>query len=143
MYADDLLLVSSTVIELQKMFNICGHTGKDLGILFNGRKSSCLMIGPTWKTRPSNMEINGCQIKWVNVLKYLGIYVCQGKHFSIDLSYVPRSFFACVNTVLSKCQHVSDLVKLELLEKHCLPLLMYCAESLCLTTSDIKDLNAY
>ena len=67
----------------------------------------------------------------------------QGKRFSVDLLYVPRNFFASVNTVLSNCKFVSDMVKLELLEKHCLPLLMYCVESLSLSVNQIKDLNIF
>jgi hypothetical protein len=143
MYADDLLLITSSVNELQSMLNMCGHAGTKLGIVFNAKKSCCLMIGPSVANRPISMKINGCAIEWVNELKYLGVHLCQGKKFSVNLSYVRRNFFASVNSVLSKCAHVSDMVKLELLEKHCLPLLTYCVESLFLTTKQIKDLNAY
>ena len=46
MYADDLLLISSSVIDLQRMLNICGMIGDGLEIKFNGSKSKCIVIGP-------------------------------------------------------------------------------------------------
>lgn len=143
MYADDLLIISSSVKELQKMLNICGSIGNNLGIIFNGNKSSCLMVGPQKIQTPTEMEINGSKVKWVNQLKYLGIYLCAGKKFTVDLSCIRRNFFSAVNSVLSRCNYVSDLVKLELLEKHCLPLLMYCMESLSLSPVQTAELNSY
>ena len=38
MYADDLMLMSASVIELQCMLDICGDVGTDLGIKFNNKK---------------------------------------------------------------------------------------------------------
>jgi hypothetical protein len=143
MYADDLLLISSSVRDLQMMLNTCGSIGNKLGIIFNGTKSNCLMVGPQKLKRPSEMEINGAKVKWVNQIKYLGVNLCEGRKFVVDLSLVRRNFFASVNNVLSSCNYVSDMVKLELLEKHCLPLLMYCVESLCLTSVQVAELNSY
>ena len=47
MYADDLLkLLSASVIDLQKMLNICSQEALKLGIKFNPNKSKLLCVGP-------------------------------------------------------------------------------------------------
>ena len=39
MYADDLLLLSGSVLGLQPMLDACGWVGKQLCIAFNAKKS--------------------------------------------------------------------------------------------------------
>ena len=46
-------------------------------------------------------------------------------------------------SILSKCNLTSDLVKLKLLESHCLPILLYAVESLNLPPSQIAELNSW
>ena len=46
MYADDLLLMSASVSDLQLMLDICGVEGRNLGIEFNSKRSLCMDIGP-------------------------------------------------------------------------------------------------
>jgi hypothetical protein len=38
MYADDILLLSASVIDLQHMLDLCGSEGNELGITFNTKK---------------------------------------------------------------------------------------------------------
>jgi len=46
LYADDIILLSASVLSLQKMLNICNHVGNNIGVAFNAIKSKCLYIGP-------------------------------------------------------------------------------------------------
>ena len=46
MYADDLILVSASVIDLQNMLDNCSTIGSVLGISFNCNKSKCMFVGP-------------------------------------------------------------------------------------------------
>ena len=46
MYADDLLLLSASVVDLQIMLDKCDVCGNELGIKFNSNKSKCIFIGP-------------------------------------------------------------------------------------------------
>lgn len=48
-----------------------------------------------------------------------------------------------INTILSKCKYNSDILKLELLEAHCLPILMYAVECINLTKVQIKEINSW
>src|SRR3989442_3645650 len=69
--------------------------------------------------------------------------MCSGKSFQIDLANTRRKFFVSVNRILSKCNLTSDMVKLRLLESHCLPILLYAVESLNLPKSQISELNSW
>ena len=144
MYADDLLLLSASVIDLQRMLDICGEIGLNLGIKFNASKSNCMAIGPNINcVTPSDMFINGSTIHWVKCIKYLGVSIKSSKRFLIDLSETRRKFFMSINTILSKCKYNSDILKLELLEAHCLPILMYAVECINLTKVQIKEINSW
>ena len=45
MYADDVILLSSSVVKLQKMLDICYDTGLELDVVFNGKKSALFAVG--------------------------------------------------------------------------------------------------
>jgi len=94
MYAD-LLLISASVLELQRMLDMCGSVGIDVGINFNSSKCSCLVIGPNSTYKPEPMIINRAGIKWSDNVKYLGVVVKTGKIFSVDLTDVRRKFYVC------------------------------------------------
>ena len=61
----------------------------------------------------------------------------------MDLSVIRRNFLITANYILSNRSFASDLVKLELLEKHCLPILLYCLEVLDVSVSQLKDINSW
>ena len=72
MYADDLLLLSSSVKELQLMLDICSTIGNDLDIKFNSSKSMCMVIGRCIAT-PATMYIDKLPIPWVDELSLIHI----------------------------------------------------------------------
>jgi hypothetical protein len=142
MYADDLMLVSASVLQLQIMLDVCSSAGIELGIEFNSKKSCCMMIGPNLY-KPVDMYLNGVTIAWVDKVKYLGVVLCARNKFSVDMSEIRRNFFMLVNSILFHCKGTSELVKLELLEKHCLPILLYSVEVLDLGNAEIRNLNVW
>jgi len=54
-----------------------------------------------------------------------------------------RKFYMSVNCIINKCKYSSELVKLELLESHCLPIILYAIESLNLKVVQVKQLNSW
>ena len=144
MYADDLLLLSASVVDLQIMLDKCGDCGLELGIKFNSKKSKCIFIGPNQNIgTPATMFINDSPMKWDSQFKYLGIIISSGKSFEIILDDIRRNFFVSVNSILSKCKYTSDLVKLNLLESHCMPILLYAMESLDINNYQLKLINSW
>ena len=82
MYADDILLLSSSCIELQKMLDTCANIGSNLGIKFNEKKSMCLIIGPNKDKFVKQMCLNNNCLIWSEKIKYLGIFVDSFNHFN-------------------------------------------------------------
>jgi hypothetical protein len=143
MYADDLLLLSPSVVNLQRMLDLCDNMGRELDIRFNCTKSKCICIGPHQMHNLAIMTISNAEIKWVDEIKYLGLSIKSNKVFTIDYNDIRRKFFVSVNCILNKCKYSSDIVKLQLLESHCLPILLYVIESLNLATAQMKDINSW
>ena len=65
MFADDLILLSASVIDLQNMLNICNSVGEKLNITFNGLKSKCLLIGPNQNVVPASVAIGTIHLPWL------------------------------------------------------------------------------
>ena len=89
------------------------------------------------------MSINGSVVLWTNKIKYLGLTLLAGRKWTIDLSETRRKFFASVNSIFSKCKYTSDLVKLELVERHCLPILLFAIESLVIKGDQMNSVNSW
>ena len=113
MYADDLLLLSASVVDLQKMLDSCGSVGDSLQIKFNCKKSADMIIGGNKLSPIAPFIINGSQIQWVDTVKYLGVIFSSAKRLSVDYKEIRRNFFVSVNTIFSKCKYTSDIVNLE------------------------------
>ena len=143
MYADDLLLLSASVRDLQNMLNICCDTTSELGITFNPAKSKCLFVGPDQYVKPAKMYVNNSELVWTDNIKYLGVVFQSGKSLGIDLSECRKKFFSAVNNILSKTKFCSEIVRLHLLESYCLPILSYALESIILDKSQLRQLNSW
>jgi hypothetical protein len=141
MYADDILLLSASVIDLQHMLDLCGSEGNELGITFNIKKSHCLVIGPKCNLNVATMSINGITLTWVDKISYLGIVIAKDKHFTVDSTPKRRNFYSSVNRIFNRSHMLSDMAKLYLTEAHCLPIIMYSLESLSLQNTQLRDIN--
>jgi len=130
LYADDIMLLSGSILNLQKMLNICYDVSLVLGISFNGLKSHCIHIGHSVnKYKIDDMLIGNIAIDWACKLKYLGIWIKSGKNFEIDITESRNKFFRTANCILNKSKFACDMVKLSLLESHCLPIILYFSDS--------------
>src|SRR5271166_3080118 len=103
----------------------------------------CLKIGPVKCAAPEPMIICNDSIQWADKVKYLGITLTSGKSFNVDFADTRRKFFLSVNTILNKCSYTSDIVKLEMLESYCLPIILYAMESLNVKGPQLKEVNAW
>ena len=141
MYADDILLMSASVVVLQSMLDICYKYGQKHDIVFNCDKSFCMTVGCKWRVGISNMLLNDTQIAWVNNIKFLGMVLKSGANFQVDCAYIKRKFYVACNSVLAGCKYADEFVKLSLVKSKCLPLLTYCLGALVLTQSKVRDLG--
>jgi hypothetical protein len=143
MYADDLILISASILDLQSMLDICNNVGSSIGLKFNSKKSHCIFIGPSPITRLPSMLIGNQTIHWSQQIKYLGVWINAHKNFNVDLKESRHKFFMTLNCILSKTKFACDLVRLKLLESYCLTSLTYGIESGILDNRQLQSMNSW
>ena len=74
-YADDIVLVSPTVISLQRMIDICETYANNNGLIFNEKKSIVITFVKSRFVNASDPQlvIQGHRLSWVSRLTHLGI----------------------------------------------------------------------
>ena len=66
---------------------------------------------------------------------------CKSHKLDVDVSPIRIKLYAARNSVIAKSRLVNELVKVQLLESYCLPLLTYCIDSLYLRLLDLQQLS--
>ena len=142
MYADDLMLISGSLTQLQAMINACTAELEALDLTVNVRKSVCMRIGKSYNFNPSRlMSVNNCNIEWSDNLVYLGINVKSAAHFSVDLKTARAKFYRSFNAIYSKVSRANEYLIVSLVKSFCVPVIMYCLEALNLDKSSIRSID--
>ena len=98
MYADDLLLISSSIAHLKKLIDICISEFNLLDLAINGKKSGCIRFGVNHSNVCNDLFKRDAPFSWTDCLSYLGNTLISAKRFSVDLKPVLvklyRSFIA-------------------------------------------------
>lgn len=130
LYADDILLLASSVIAMQSMLDICFEEMRYLDMCFNIKKCMCIRIGPRFNAPCAPLTINGDPIAFVECIKYLGVFLQAGRRFLCSLAHAKLSFYRAFNALFSKSKFAnSELISVFLLKSYCLPLLTYAIEA--------------
>ena len=127
-YADDIILVSSSLIALQHMINLCVTFGKCFGIKFNPIKSQCMAFHPTIVNfiPCTCLVIDNHKLEWVCKLRYLGVFLVNNSKCLFDVSAQIAKFYGSVHSVLVHCAGVNkEVILLEILKTKCAPVLFY------------------
>ena len=143
LYADDIIVISTSVIGLQQILDVFLATAKSLTLKSNGKKSHCLRlskltnvdIGPMLR---DNQLIASCQF-----IKYLGVHLLSGKGLSFDITPIKRTFYAACINIFSHSHGVDESIQLSLQEVDCLPVLLYASPALFLKPKQLFELNVY
>jgi hypothetical protein len=141
LYADDLIVLSPSVIGLQQILDTCIETSNLLSLKFNCSKSHCILFGKCCIPSVEPMRLGNDNIEWVNSIKYLGVYIVSGKKLTFDISCTKRTFYASCNSVNAHAKSLEEIVQLTLHENYCLPLLTYASAALTLCSQQLNDLN--
>jgi len=142
LYADDIILLSSSVTGLQEMLDRCYDIACSASLQFNIHKCHCIDVGKTYKAKISPMLLGGHIIEWCEHIKYLGIHFVSGKHIKFDINPVKRSFYAACNSVFSHGHDVDELALLTSQEAHSLSVLLYASPALTFQCKEISELSA-
>ncbi len=71
-YADDILLASTTITELQVMIDVCTDYVEAHGLNFNASKTNLTIKGKPPFTSEATLLLNGTTLTKENTIKYLG-----------------------------------------------------------------------
>jgi exonuclease III len=142
MYADDLLLLSISVCDLQQMIDLCKAELDWLDMIINVKKSASIRIGKRVKSVVSCLVVNDQKLAWVDEVKYLGIYIMSAASFKCNLHYTKMKFYRALNGILGKIGSSSSIdVTLSLVSSFANPVLLFGLETGCLTRSQIDKLS--
>jgi hypothetical protein len=143
LYADDILLLSPSVCDLQSLLLQCEAELHKLDMMINVKKSSCIRYGPRHDIHCAPITTaNGQNIPWVTSMRYLGIYMIQSRTFKITLHNARRSFYRSCNAIFGKVgRTASEEVVIEIVNRKCLPVLLYGLEACPLSVADMKSLD--
>jgi hypothetical protein len=142
MYADDLILLSPSVSELQFMVKLCCEELKAINLKLNTTKSYCIRKGKRCFVDCSKIHTSNGDIEWAKKVKYLGLTITCNKRFKISFLDAKCKFYSAFNAIFSKLGHIPDpSVTIHLLESIAVPILMYGLESLNLNKSELNSLE--
>jgi Reverse transcriptase (RNA-dependent DNA polymerase) len=140
MYADDLLLLSPSIIGLQRMIDICSVYGATHNIMFNKSKTFSVVVGRMKNHNIPPVCMDNQPIPWVDQFKYLGVMFDASCTLNVNIVFIKRKFYASLNSLLVRCSSVAEPVKVHLIKSYCLPLITYCIGALDFNSSAINEL---
>ena len=130
MYADDLLLLSLSIRDLQLMVDLCSKEFKAIGLSINFTKSACLRIGPCHNADIASISVNGISLAWKSELRYLGVIFLKAPSVKCNLQNVRHMYFRSLNGIFGKIGAHSPInVTLSLINSFCVPVLTYGIEA--------------
>ena len=131
MFADDLVLLTMTISDLNDMIAICKLELDWLDMRVNVLKSDCIRVGPRYNVTHCLVRIGNDTINWSTEIKYLGLFIVAGKHFACNLHSCKIKFFRALNAILSKIGDMNAVnVILSLVASNCTPILLYGLEAM-------------
>jgi len=145
MYADDLILLSITVHDLQSLVDISADEITSIGLNVNCSKTFCIRIGSRHTVQPKCILIHSRSIAWVSELRYLGVSIVSSKNFKVNMQNRKQKFFRALNAIFSKIGGTADpSVIISIVEAYCVPILLYGLDCIELSSSLVQSLeNAY
>ena len=142
MYADDLIILSISVSDMQKMINLCSHSLSQLDLEVNVSKSHCLRIGPRFKSECCDLLINNSPLVWAKETRFLGVTILSGKSFLCDFHEARSNFYKALNTILGNLGSNPPIeVALKLIQSKCFPILMYGLSAVTINSKELKKLT--
>ena len=143
MYADDLLLMSISVGDLQSMIDLCVSEFDNIDLSINSNKSVCLRVGKRRQCPVSKMVIFDNALEWKSELRYLGVVISSSNTIKYNLQSARQKYFSALNGILGKVGTRSPTnVLLALIESFCVPVMSYCLDVIRINKSELNKLEA-
>ena len=86
MYADDLIILFTSLPGVKAMLMNCLHTCNLLSLSLNANKSCCVYFGLRYNADVDDLMLGNDKITWNASFKYLGIYFVNKKNLLVLIS---------------------------------------------------------
>jgi len=123
------------------MVDICCEELEKIDMKLNVMKSQVVRIGRSHSKAVNNIVIGDKTVGYVDELKYLGWYILSANVFRISLHHMRVRFFQCFNSLYAKSNNFSEPVLQHLLNMYCKPYLLYGADVISWTESELSSLR--
>jgi hypothetical protein len=140
-FADDILLLSGSLRQLQMMLDICVNFANDNDIKFNHSKSHLFQVGLSAEVILPRLCLGCNDLEWVSELKYLGVLLLSGKRLCVNTDLNCRKFLGSSFALMQKCGGLSEEILCKLIMTHCVPFLFYGIDSVFLTIEQIHKMS--
>ena len=122
-YADDIVLIAPTCNAMRHMLQICEEFANDMSLLFNAKKSKCIVLKPNYglscaPPRPT-FQISGAAIEIVEQWPHLGHIITEKYRDDRDIMNRCHILNGQINNVISYFRNVNSFVKIRLLKSYC------------------------
>ena len=142
MYADDIILMSISVTDLQALVDICVTEFEELDMIINIKKSMCIRVGQRHNVIMSHLKILDTVIEWRTEIRYLGIVIVSANYMKCNLQNARQKFFRAANGIFSKIgSNAQPNVIFSLIDSFCIPVILYGLETFQLCKKQRKSLN--
>jgi hypothetical protein len=122
-YADDLVLLAPTPHAMRLMLSICDKYASNYEVLFNAKKSKCLIISPNGSVSRNNnlvsFQVGGEIIELVDEWPHLGHIITQTLSDEADILNRRNSMIGQINNVLCYFSKLDSVTKVRLLKTYC------------------------
>ena len=130
LYADDLVLMSTTQTGLQRLMDRLGHFCEDRGLTVNIEKTKTLVFGAR-KCLKMPITLKGAPIEQVESFKYLGLVFHQNCSFKLAIATLlasARKATFCLHSRCASLRITDPKLKCQLFDALVFPILSYGCE---------------
>ena len=137
MYADDMCLIAPSLKGLQRLLQMTELFCKTWDIMLNPKKSKNMQFRKKVESLPF-LQLDGNDLEWVETWSYLGVTLKSNKEFDCCIAQKLKSFYRSANAILRIEGRSNELVMLQLIETHCIPILSYAVDSIHVADRDTR-----
>ena len=143
-YADDIVLISDSMQNLQDMLNVVVQQSDMMGLSVNMKKTECMVISKKDSIPTCSITIGHDNIKQVTSFRYLGTLIKSDGKCDDEIKCrigIAKDAYHKMESIF-KNQNISLRTKLRLLNAYIFPLLLYGSECWTISIEMNKRLEA-
>ena len=88
------------------------------------------------------MQLRFSNISWSSSFKFPGVTFIGGNNLYVDINIVKRKFYSSCNCIFGKTWSLNEIMRLNLQESFCLPVLQYAMAAVRLFKLQVSELNS-